>query len=107
MIDSPQLKPIPEQTVKEGEDITLLCSAKSNPLPTVNSYTWRDQNGKEYRTQNLTIQGANKDHTGNYTCTVMVNSKGGYGTLTGQTTTRITVQCKYINTVKKQGNFQR
>ena len=53
------------------------------------------------------MQGVNKDHTGNYTCTVRVNSKGGYGTLTGQTTTRITVQCKYINAVKKQTNIQR
>ena len=68
---------------------------------------WRDQTGKEYRTQNLIIQGVNKNHTGNYTCTVNVDSKGGYGTLTGSTTTRITVQCKYVNAMKILGNIQR
>ena len=99
-IDSPQIKPIPKQTIKEGEDVTLYCSAESNPSPTVNSFTWRDQTGKENRTQNLTIQGVNKNHTGNYTCTVNVTSGGGYGILTGSTKTRITVQCKYIKAQK-------
>ena len=106
-IDSPQIKPIREHTIKEGEDITLYCSAESNPSPNANSYTWRDQTGKEYRTQNLTIQGVNKNYTGNYTCTVRVNSEGGHGTLTGRTTTRITVQCRYINAVERLRNIQR
>ena len=104
-IDSPQIKPIPEQTIKEGEDITLHCSAESNPSPNANSYSWRDQTGKEYTTQNLTIEGVNKNHTGNYTCTVRVNSEVGYGILTGETTTRITLQCKYINAMKILGNI--
>ena len=60
---------------------------------------WRDTTGKEYRTQNLPIQGVNKKHTGNYTCAVNVDSIGGYGTLTGEISTRITVQCKYISII--------
>ena len=81
-----------------------MCSAESNPSPTANSYTWSDQTGKQYRTQNVTIQGVNKYHTGNYMCTVNVNSKGGYGILTGGTTTRITVQCKYFG-IKLNGEW--
>ena len=99
-IDSPEIKLIREQRIKEGEDVTLYCSAESNPSPTANNYTWEHHTGKEYRTQNLTIQGVNKNHTGNYTCTVNVTSRGGYGTLTGSTITRVTVQCKYIKTQK-------
>ena len=85
----------------------MYCSAESNPSPNANSYSWRDRTGKEYRTQNLTIQGVNKNDMGNYTCTVNVTSKGGYGTLTGETTTRITVQCKYIHAVRRLGNIPR
>ena len=72
------------------------CLAEGNPEPNAGDYRWRDSQGNNHNMQNLTIRGAAKNHTGVYTCTVNVNSKGGYGTLTDSTATRITVHCKYM-----------
>ena len=80
----------------------MYCLAESNPEPTAGDYWWRDSWGYNHNTQNLTIRGASKNHTGEYTCIVNVNSKGGYGSLTGETTTRISVQCKYIFYVEEE-----
>ena len=108
----PQVQPIPYQTVREGNPVQLFCLARGNPEPTAGDYTWTDNKGNNHQTQNLTIGSVTKNHTGEYRCTVNVNSKGGYGTLTASTRTRITVQCKYytgvytisVNVSSKAGN---
>ena len=79
----------------------MYCLAEGNPLPTAGDYWWTDSQGNNHNIQNLTIRGASKNHTGEYTCTVNVNSRGGYGTLTGSTITRITVQCKYVGIIQE------
>ena len=99
-IDLPLALPIPHQTVREPNPVHLFCLAQGNPEPTAGDYMWTDNQGSYHNTQNLTLRSVNKNHTGEYRCTVNVNSKGGYGTLSGSTTTRITVQCKYIKSQK-------
>ena len=91
----PQVQPIPHQTVRENNHVHLFCLARGNPEPTAGDYMWTDNQGNDHQTQNLTIGSVTKNHTGEYRCTVNVNSRGGYGTLTGSTTTRTTVQCKH------------
>ena len=97
--DLPQVQPIPPQTVKEGNSVHLFCLARGNPEPTAGDYTWTDNQGNDHQTQNLTIGSVNKNHTGEYRCSVNINSKGGYGTLTGSTRTRITVQCMHLSII--------
>ena len=95
-LDLPQVQPISYQTIREGNPVHLFCLAQGNPEPTTGDYTWTDNQGNNHQRQNLTIGSVAKIHMGEFRCTVNVNSKGGYGTLTGSTTTRITVQCKHI-----------
>ena len=96
-IDLSQVQPIPHQTVREGNPVHLFCLARGNPA---GDYTWTDNQGNDHQTQNLTIGSVAKDDTGEYRCTVNVNSKGGYGTLTGSTRTRITVQCMHLSIIQ-------
>ena len=79
--------------------MTFNCIADGNPQPVENNYVWSNDRGRTERTQNLRIEEANQNDTGEYTCTVSVDSKGGYGELTGSTKTRLTVQCKCVTYV--------
>ena len=92
--DSPEVQHIPAQKVREGETVTLTCISRGNPQPNSSHYVWTTVGGGAVRTQNLTIVAANKNDTGEYTCTVEVTSKGGYGKLEGSIKTRLTIQCK-------------
>ena len=92
--DSPRVQQIPPKTVKERATVTFYCIADGNPPPGENNYIWTDKRGRTKTTQNLKIEEANKNDTGEYTCTVSVDSRGGYGELRGSTKTTLTVQCK-------------
>ena len=93
-VDSPRIQRIPSKTVREGNTLTFHCTADGNPQPADTDYVWTHERGRTKRTQNITLTGADNNDTGEYTCTVSVDSKGGYGELTGSTKTRLTVQCK-------------
>ena len=70
------------------------CIAEGNPQPGQNNYVWTHVKGRTEKTQNLEIEEADKNDTGEYRCTVKVDSNGGYVDLTGSTKRRLTVQCK-------------
>ena len=89
--------------IEEGNDVTITCETKGNPLPTVrwditdeigvvigDSVSHTGNRNETIIRRNLTIPNISREHTGVYTCSAN-NSVGS-----DSNSICITVQCKFV-----------
>lgn len=84
----------------EGNNATMVCSARGNPVPQVQWFQL-DQNITEPQINQSVIYLLNVDRIVDgmlYTCKAM-SSSSRFGTLASENTTKIIVYCKYISKV--------
>ena len=82
--------------IRENVTSTLECLSSSNPSATATQFTWLN-GGKIIRTrsQQLELGAVTNKTTGTYTCKVSVQSSK-YGTLQGESSVHVTVQCQLL-----------
>ncbi|EDO32157.1 predicted protein [Nematostella vectensis] len=81
--DPPEITPIQNTTVREGETITLICAVAGNPTPSV---SWSKAGSGHSTGGNVfTKAGATKADTGQYVCTAVNTVSGNTQTRTAST----------------------
>ena len=80
---------------KEGDDLSLTCTADSNPRNQQIKWTY---GGHSTKGGNLSLTNLNRTDHGEYTCDVTVSTPP-YGDLKNSSGVSVVVNCKYYNTV--------